>query len=228
MKTKLFMHQRTLVLAVAGMLVALAIAATAAGHGAGGGGAGTFSAIFEARAAASPQTTSCRSLPAVQRIEGRYAGLFTVRADAPTEPDPPSESDLPAALELNFSLEALYDRAADAGTAEGQWQLVDPTTRSVVGSGELAAAVVKAPDLEPPDPDLEPPDPDLEPPDPDLELHGLLIGALEPPDPDLPAQRLVANFTGAITEGTLNFTGAIGDATGLSWNPAVLLPAVKC
>jgi hypothetical protein len=45
---------------------------------------------------------------------------------------------------LNFSLEALYDRAAAAGHAQGKWTLADRETSAVVGRGELRAVVTRS------------------------------------------------------------------------------------
>ena len=63
---------------------------------------------------------------------------------------------------------------------------------------------------------------------PDLELQGLLIGLTEPPSRDMPAQRLIGNFVGSITDGTLNFTGTVGDPTAGELLPAVLIASDAC
>lgn len=145
----------------------------------------------------------------MHKIEGRYTGAMTIGERGQERA-------------LNFSLKILYDRATGVGTAKGTWQLTTPPEPDIVGaaSGELIAVVTAA--------EVSPPHPDNPLPDGDLQLHGLLTGAADPPDPDLPAQQLVGNFAGTITDGTLNFAGAVGDPTGLTPNPAALLPAVKC
>lgn len=162
-----------------------------------------FGATFEARAVADPTIESCRTLPALQKIEGRYGGTMTVAGEE---------------YGIHFVLEALVDRSAGLGSADGGWVLTDLRTADVVGRGELLATVTSDPPGE------------LDPPDPDLELHGLLVGTLDPPDPDLPAQRLVGNFAASLGEAaTFPFLkGSVGDPTGPTVNPALLLPAVKC
>ena len=190
-----------------------------------------FATTFEARAVGDPSITSCPALgPGGQKFEGRYGGTMTIDGEE---------------YAFNFTtLEALVDRSTGLGSAEGRWQLTDPRTKNVVGRGELIATAttdpsseVEPPDpdfelqgmligtLEPPDPDLEPPDPDLEPPDPDL----------EPPDPDMPARMLFGNFSASLGGGATfaRLKGAVGDPsvgdpTGLTENPAVIFPAVKC
>jgi hypothetical protein len=204
-----------LVLVVGG--TSLAAAAT------GGAGAGRFAASFDARAVGDPSIESCPALGREgQKIEARYEGTFTIPAEE-------------RRLAARFSLEILFDRSTGVGAAEGTWQLAEPpdpdadppseadppTEASVVGRGELIAVVTADPPGE------------TEPPDPDLELQGLVIGLAEPPDPDKPAQRLLGSFTGSITDGTLNFTGgvgdpSVGDPSGPATSPAVLLPAIKC
>jgi hypothetical protein len=198
-------------------------------------GAGTFAATMEARALAAPTAKDCKALPAVQKLEARYVGTFTLadppgehgtraEVDSPIASDPPSETEPPdpERFLLNFSLEALYDRAAGAGHAQGKWTLAD-RAGNVVGRGDLRA-VVTAKATEPPEPDAPG---DAQPPEPDLQLHGLLIGAAEPPDPDRPALSLLAGFSASLADGALNFTGSVGDPTAVG-DAAALLPAVKC
>ena len=120
---------------------------------------------------------------------------------------------------FNFTtLEALVDRSAGLGTAEGHWRLTDPRTEEIVARGELIATVTSDPPTE------------VEPPEPDLELRGLLIGAAEPLDPKIPARRLVGNVTASLGDGATfpHLKGTVGDPTAPASNPAVLLPAVKC
>jgi hypothetical protein len=185
----------------------------------GGAGAGKFAAAFEARAVGDPSITSCPDLGrSGQKLEGRYAGTMTIDGEE---------------YAFNFTtLEALVDRSAGIGTAEGRWQLVDPSDRSVVGRGELIAVVTADPPSE------------TEPPDPDLELRGMLIGSLEPPDPDQAPQLLVANFAAVLGDGATfpHLKGAVGDPSvgdpsvgdpsvgdpTVQSNPAALVPAVKC
>lgn len=192
---------------VAGLFAAFAVvlggtsAVAGAFTGTGGGGAGRFATTFEARAVGDPSITSCPGLgPGGQKVGGRYGGTITIDGEE---------------YAFNFTtLEALVDRSAGVGSAEGHWQLTDRRTGDVVGRGELIATVTADPPSE------------LEPPDPDLELQGLLIGLLEPPDPDMPAQKLLGNVTVSITDGT-RVTGAVGDPAGVS-STGLLLPAVKC
>lgn len=168
-------------------------------------GSESFAATFEARAVADPTITSCRALPAVQKIVGRYQGAITVPADE-------------RRATAQFAVEILYDRTTGVGTAEGTWQLGDPPSE-LTGKGKLIAVVTTA------DPPSE-----AQPPDPDLELHGVLVGTLDPPDPDLPAQKLVGNFSASLGEGATfpHLKGSVGDPTVLASNPAALIPAVKC
>jgi hypothetical protein len=162
-----------------------------------------FAAAFDARAVADPTIGPCRALPALQMVEGRYDGTLSVAGEE---------------YGIHFVLEALVDREAALGSAEGRWVLTDPRTADVVGRGELVATVTGARPAE------------LEPPDPDFELQGMLIGLLEPPDPDTPAQRLLGNFAASLGDGATfpHLHGTVGDPTGLALNPALLLPAVKC
>lgn len=200
--------KRTLVIA---LLVALGATSLAAAAIARGEGAGSFAATFEGRAVGDTTMKSCPGIgPGGQKIEARYEGPFTTAGDPPTE-RPPS---------LRLSLEILFDRAAGVGIAKGNWQLVDPPDPDIVGRGQLLAVVSM----------VDPPDPDVDPPDPDLELHGLLTGAVDPPDPDMPAQLLLGNFSASLGEGATfpHLKGEVGDPTGLTSNPAVLVPAVKC
>jgi hypothetical protein len=165
-----------------------------------------FAATFDAHAVADPTIGACRALPGLQKVEGRYGGTMTVDGEE---------------YGIHFVLEALVDRSAGLGSAEGSWVLTDRRTSDIVGRGELVTVVSSDPPGE------------AEPPEPDLELHGLLIGLATPPDPDLPAQRLVANFTASLGEGATfpHLKGTVGDPTvadPTTPDTAVLLPAVKC
>jgi hypothetical protein len=219
MKTGHVTRRKMYVLVVVGALLALAASVSQAAIGRGEG-AEAFAATFDARAVGDPTITSCPGLgPDGLKIERRYEGTFTIPAEE-------------RRLAARFSLEILFDRSTGVGTAEGNWQLLDPPDPDIVARGGLIT-VVKA---------LDPPDPDLDPPDPDLGLHGLVIGSLDPPDPDLPTQRLLGNFAASLGDGATfphlkgtvgdptNLVGdpTVGDSTGLASDPAVLLPAVKC
>ncbi len=112
---------------------------------------------------------------------------------------------------INFSLEMAVDRTTGVGTAEGHWQFGDPPSE-LGGRGEFVAVVTA-----------------VNPPDPDLELNGVISGLVDPPDPDLPAQRLLGNLAASIEGATFpHLKGTVGDPTGLTSNPAVLVPAVSC
>lgn len=175
-----------------------------------------FAATFDARAVGDPSITSCPALgEGGQKIEARYEGTFLPAELVPAE-FMPAEF-VPA----EFRLEILFDRSAGVGTAEGDWQLVDPADRSIVARGEIIATVTADPPTE------------AQPPDPDLELHGLLIGLAQPPEPDMPAQRLLGNFSASFDEGATfpHLRGSVGDPSvgdPSAPNPAVLLPAIKC
>jgi hypothetical protein len=96
----------------------IAVAAT------GGAGAGKFAATFEARAGL-PLIEPCPALgPEGQKIENRYRGTMTIDGEE---------------YGIHFVLEALFDRAAGLGSAEGRWQLTDPRTADVM-RGELIAS----------------------------------------------------------------------------------------
>ena len=205
--TALRQHVGRRLVTLAALLAVLGGSSVAlAGHGQGGGGSGKFAATFDARAVRDPSIQSCPALgPDGQKIEARYGGTMTVDGEE---------------YAINFTtLEALFDRSAGVGSAEGRWQLTDPRTGDVVGRGEVVAAVVAVDIFHT-----------------DLQLHGIVDGTLEQPHEGIPVQRLLGSFTASLGDGATfpHLKGAVGDpsvgdpSVGDPSSPAVLLPAVRC
>jgi hypothetical protein len=183
-------------------LAALAALAPVTAAGAIGRGSGTeaVSATFGASSIGDPNDKTCAVTREGTYIKftADYSGRLTTRSE-----------DI-----LDFTLSGgkiLANLETGLGSAKGSWSLVEPDTRTTIGSGQFMAVFTGDPNQFG---------------DPNAfggELDGMMVGGVADPN----VRTALWNFSASLSDGGRTLTGAIGDPT-IAPNPAILFPPDPC
>jgi hypothetical protein len=191
------MHRlKWIALAVAAALVAVA----AAGAIGNGSGAERVSATFSAASIGDPNDRTCAVTP--EDTYGKFAADYSGRL----------VTDRDEVLELQFiGDKIIFSHRTGLGTVKGKFNLVEPDTRTIIGSGELNAVFIG---------DIN----SFEDPNEFRgELHGMLVGGIEDPN----ERTIIWLFSASLTDGGRTLSGFIGDRN-LMPAAAILFPPDPC